>query len=157
VFAAFFISCNTEEPIENQNAELLQTEQQNQLNSQRMYNYGIIVRDWGSHNVDCSQPNGFCYNVWTITWRFLFVPQPDGTPVVVANENGKFVMTIQKSALTPEHNKELVRNGFYIIPEGQIIAPELVKSFKFNSDTLTPGKYPIEESKETYTIAINVK
>ena len=158
VFAVFFISCNAEpELIENQNAELLQTEQQNQLNAQRIYyNYGIIVRNWGSHNVDCSQPNGFCYNVWTITWRSLFIPQPTGTPVLVANENGKFVMKIEKSALTAEHTKELLRNGVYLIPEDQIIAPELVKSFKFSSNTLIPGKYPIVESKESYTIAIDV-
>jgi len=160
VFAVFFISCNAEpELIENQNAELLQTEQQNQLNAQRIYyNYGIIVRNWGSHNVDCSQPNGFCYNVWTITWRSLFIPQPTGTPVLVANENGKFVMKIEKSALTAEHKKVLLRNGgVYVIPEGQTIAPELVKSLKFNSDILVPGKYRIQGSEETYTISINVK
>lgn len=67
-------------------------------------------------------------------------------------------MEIQKSALTPEHQKVLLRNGdVYVIPEGQIIQPELVKSLKFSSDILVPGKYRIQESEETYTISINVK
>ena len=160
-FAAFFISCNAEpEVIENQNAELLQTEQQNQPNTKRAPHYeGVIVRDWGAHNIDCSQPEGFCNFVRHVWVNYSFVkPDPDGTPVSVTNENGNFVMEIQKSALTAEHKKVLLRNGgVYVIPEGQTIAPELVKSLKFNSDILVPGKYRIQGSEETYTISINVK
>lgn len=156
VFTAFFISCNNES-VEDQNGESLKTEQQNQSSSRRIYDDdAIIVRNWGAHNIDCSQPEGFCYDIYTFSWHNFFKPQPTGTPVRVINEKGNFVMEIQKSALTAEHQKELVRNGVYVIPEGQIIAPELVKSLKFNSDILTPGKYPIQESEETYTIVINV-
>lgn len=159
VFAVFFISCNNDSS-EDQNAESSKIEQQNQPNTQRYLPHyeGVIVRDWGAHNIDCSQPEGFC-NFVVYTWmNYSFVkPDPDGTPVRVTNEKGNFVMTIQKSALTEEHQKELLRNGeVYVIPEGQIIAPELVKSLKFNSDILVPGKYPIQESEESYTIAINV-
>jgi hypothetical protein len=159
-FAAFFISCNNES-VEDQNAQLSNTEQQNQPSAQRYLPHyeGTIVRDWGAHNIDCSQPEGFCNFVrydW-ITYGFA-KPDPDGTPVRVTNEKGNFVMEIQKSALTEEHKKALLRNEeVYLIPEGQTIVPELVKSLKFNSDILVPGKYPIQESKETYTISINVK
>ncbi|CAC9972770.1 hypothetical protein [Flavobacterium panici] len=158
VFAVFFISCNNDSS-EDQNAESSKTEQQNQLTSRRIYDdIGILVRNWGSHNVDCSQPGGFCSHVYTIGWHGFLIPNTDGTPVRVTNEKGNFVMEIQKSALTEEHQKELLRNGeFYVIPEGQIIQPELVKPLKFNSDILVPGKYPIQESEETYTISINVK
>jgi len=160
VFTAFFISCNTE-PSENQNAELSQTDQQTPSNTKRMYEqYSIIVRNWGSHNVDCSQPLGFCYDVYTFRWYYLSLFKPDatgGTPVRVDNVKGQFVMTIQKSALTEENHKDLVKNGDFVIPEGQILAPEIVKALKFNSDILVPGKYPIQESDETYTISINVK
>ncbi|GAA6765388.1 hypothetical protein AAFH68_13230 [Flavobacterium sp. CGRL1] len=64
----------------------------------------------------------------------------------------------KKSALTAEHKKVLLQNGdVYVIPEGQTIAPELVKSLNFNSDILIPGKYRILESEDTYTISMNVK
>ncbi|WP_343695210.1 hypothetical protein [Flavobacterium sp.] len=159
-FAAFFISCNNDSS-EDQNSQSSNTEQQNQPNTQKYLPHyeGFIVRAWGAHNVDCSQPEGFCnfvvYN-W-MTYGFT-KPNPDGTPVRVENEADKFVMTIQKSALTEEHKKGLLRNGdIYIIPEGQTILPELVKSLKFNSDILVPGKYPIQESEETYKLSINVK
>lgn len=158
-FAAFFISCNNES-VEDQNAQS-NSEQENQPNTQRYLPHyeGTIVRDWGAHNIDCSQPEGFCNFVhydW-ITYGFS-KPAPGGTPVRVANEKGNYVMEIQKSALTAEHKKVLLRNGdVYVIPEGQIINPELVKSLKFNSDILVPGKYSIQQSKETYTISINVK
>ena len=160
VFAAFLISCNNES-VEDQNAQLSNTEQENQPNTKRMYGqYSIIVRNWGSHNVDCSQPLGFCYDVYTFRWYYFSLFKPDangGTPVRIDNVNGQFVMTIQKSALTEENHKDLVRNEVYIIPEGQILAPEIVKTLKFNSDILVPGKYPIQESEETYTISIKVK
>lgn len=160
VFTAFFISCS-QEPSVNQNAESSQADQQTPSNTKRMYGqYSIIVRNWGSHNVDCSQPLGFCYDVYTFRWYYFSLFKPDangGTPVRVDNVKGQFVMTIQKSALTEENHKDLVANGDYIIPEGQILAPEIVKALKFNSDILTPGKYPIQESEETYTISINVK
>jgi hypothetical protein len=159
VFATFFIGCNEESEVpDNQAAELLNAEHQNQINTKRYLPHyeGVIVRDWGAHNIDCSQPEGFC-NFVRYIWGFA-KPDPDGTPVSVTNEKGNFVMEIQKSALTEEHKKVLLRNGsVYLIPEGQTMAPELVKSLKFNSDILVPGKYPIEESKETYTILINVK
>lgn len=159
-FAAFFISCNNDSS-EDQNAQLSNTEQENQPNTQRYLPHyeGTIVRAWGAHNIDCSQPEGFCNFVY-YEWRtYGFAkPNPDGTPVRVANEKGNFVMEIQKSALTAEHKKVLLRNGdFYVIPEGQTIVPELVKSLKFNSDILIPGKYRIVESEDTYTISINVK
>ncbi|WP_243739893.1 hypothetical protein [Flavobacterium chryseum] len=160
VFAVIFISCNNDS-IEDQNSESSKIEQQNPSNTQRMYyQYSIIVRNWGSHNIDCSQPNGFCYDIYTFNWHYLnlFKPDSTGTPVLIENEKGKFIMKIQKSALTEEHQKELLRNGeVYVIPEGQTIDPELVKSLKFNSDILVPGKYPIQETEETYTISINVK
>ncbi|WP_276381477.1 hypothetical protein [Flavobacterium sp. H4147] len=160
MFAAFFISCSNDSS-ENQNAQLSNTEQQNQPNTQKYLPHyeGFIVRAWGAHNIDCSQPDGFCnfvYYDW-ITYGFG-KPTSDGTPVRVANEKGNFVMEIQKSALTPEHQRVLLRNGdVYVIPEGQIIQPELVKSLKFSSDILVPGKYRIQESEESYTISINVK
>lgn len=157
-FAAFFISCNNE-AVEDQNAQLSNTEQQNQPNTKRYLPHyeGVIVRDWGAHNIDCSQPEGFCNFVRYIWMNGFVKPDPDGTPVRVTNEADKFVMTIQKSALTAEHKKVLLRNGeFYVIPEGQTIDPELVKSLKFNSDILVPGKCRIVESEETYTISINV-
>ncbi|MEO7978149.1 hypothetical protein [Flavobacterium sp.] len=159
VFAAFFIGCNAEpEPVENPNTELLNTEQQNQVNTKRYLPHyeGVIVRDWGAHNIDCSQPEGFC-NFVRYIWGFA-KPDSDGTPVRVTNEKGNFIIEIQKSALTEEHKKVLLRNGeVYVIPEGQTIQPELVKSLKFNSDILIPGKYAIQESEEAYTISINVK
>ena len=162
VFGAFFIGCNEESEVtDNRATELLNAEHQNQVNTKRYLPHyeGTIVRAWGAHNIDCSQPEGFCNFVhydW-ITYGFA-KPAPDGTPVRVTNEKGNFVMEIQKSALTEEHKKVLLRNGeVYVIPEGQTIQPELVKSLKFNSDILVPGKYPIQESEETYTIAINVK
>lgn len=157
---AFFVSCNNDS-VEEQTVPLSNTEQQNQPSTQRYLPHyeGTIVRAWGAHNVDCSQPEGFCNFVhydW-ITYGFA-KPTPDGTPVRVTNEKGNFVMEIQKSALTEEHKKVLLRNGeAYLIPEGQIIQPELVKSLKFSSDILVPGKYRIQESEETYTISINVK
>jgi hypothetical protein len=157
VFAAFFLSCNNES-FEDQNAQLSNTEQQNEPSTHRYLPHyeGTIVRSWGAHNIDCSQPEGFC-NFVRYIWGFA-KPDPDGTPVRVTNEKGNFVMEIQKSALTPEHKKVLLRNGeVYVIPEGQIIDPELVKSLKFNSDILVPGKYAIQESEDTYTISINVK
>ena len=159
VFTVFFMSCS-QEPSANQNAEVSQTDQQNPPNTKRIYyQYSFIVRNWGSHNVDCSQPEGFCYDIYTFKWYYLSLFKPDatGTPVSIDNVKEKFVMTIQKSALTPEHHKDLVRNGVYVIPEGQILAPEIVKALKFNSDILIPGKYPIQESEEAYTIAIDVK
>jgi hypothetical protein len=159
VAAVFFISCNNES-IEDQNAQLSNTEQQNQPNTQRYLPHyeGVIVRAWGAHNVDCSQPEGFCNFVFYDWIKYSFSkPDTDGTPVRVTNEADKFVMTIQKSALTAEHQKVLLRNGrVYVIPEGQTIDPQLVKSLKFNSDILTPGKYSIEESEEAYRIVINV-
>lgn len=159
-FTAFFISCS-QEPSTNQNAEVSTAEQQTQSKTQRMYGqYSIIVRNWGSHNVDCSQPLGFCYDVYTFRWYYFSLLKPDatgGTPVRIDNVKGQFVMTIQKSALTDENHKDLVKNEVFVIPEGQILAPEIVKALKFNSDILTPGKYAIQESEETYTIAIDVK
>jgi hypothetical protein len=158
--ATFFISCNNESA-EDQNVELSNTEQQNQPNTKRYLPHyeGFIVENWGAHNVDCSQPDGFCYSAeyrW-ITYGFA-KPTPDGTPVRVTNEKGNFVMEIQKSALTEEHKKVLLRNGeVYVIPERQTIQPKLVKSLKFNSDILIPGKYAIQESEEAYAISINVK
>ena len=160
VSAAFFISCNNES-VEDQNTQLSNTEKQNQSNTQRRLPHyeGVIVRDWGAHNVDCSQPEGFCNFIFYLWGTFSFLkPAPDGTPVRVTNEKGNFVMEIQKSALTPEHKKVLLRNReVYLIPEGQTIDTDLVKSLKFNSGILVPGKYPIQESEETYTISINVK
>ncbi|WP_291285548.1 hypothetical protein [Flavobacterium sp.] len=160
VSAAFFISCNNES-VEDQNAQLSDTEQQNQPNTQRIYFHdSFIVRNWGSHNVDCSQPNGFCPDIYTFDWHYLnlFKPNATGTPVRVRNEKGNFVMEIQKSALTTEHHKDLVRDGeVFVIPEGQTVAPELVKDLKFNSNILVPGKYLIQQSETTYTISINVK
>ena len=159
VLAVFFISCNNDSN-EDQNAESSKTEQQNQPNTQRYLPHyeGVIVQAWGAHNIDCSQPEGFCNFVFYEWIKYSFSkPDTDGTPVRVTNEADKFVMTIQKSALTEEHKKGLLRNGrVYVIPEGQIIQPELVKSLKFNSDILTPGKYSIEESEGAYRIAINV-
>ncbi|WP_149206415.1 hypothetical protein [Flavobacterium johnsoniae] len=159
-FAAFFISCNNDSS-EDQNAQLSNTEQENQPNTQRYLPHyeGVIVQAWGAHNIDCSQPEGFCNFVY-YEWRtYGFAkPNPGGTPVRVTNEKGNFVMEIQKSALTAEHKKVLLQNGdVYVIPEGQTIAPELVKSLKFNSDILIPGKYRILESEDTYTISMNVK
>ncbi|MEZ0130989.1 hypothetical protein AB9T88_14965 [Flavobacterium sp. LBUM151] len=63
-FAAFFISCNNESG-EDQNAQLSNTEQQNQPNTQRYLPHyeGVIVRNWGAHNIDCSQPEGFCIQI----------------------------------------------------------------------------------------------
>ncbi|WP_264531068.1 hypothetical protein [Flavobacterium sp. N502540] len=160
VSAAFFISCNNES-VEDQNTQLSNTEQQNQPDTKRVYyTYPIVVRAWGAHNVDCSQPEGFCNFTIYDTYRNynFFKPHPDGTPVRVTNDKGNFVMEIQKSALTPEHKKVLLRNGeVYVIPEGQTIDSELVKSLKFNSDILVPGKYLIQESEATYTISIHVK
>ena len=114
------------------------------------------MRNWGSHNIDCSAPNGFCYDVWTISWRDLLSPQPTGTPVLIANENEKFVMKIQKSALTDENRRTLLRNGSYLIPDGQTIAPQIARSFGFHSEILVPGEYRIVESREAYSIAIDV-
>lgn len=157
--ATFFMSCNNES-VEDQNPELSNTEQ-NQPNTKRYLPHyeGFIVGNWSAHNIDCSQPDGFCYSVeyrW-VTYGFA-KPDPDGTPVRVTNEKGNFVMEIQKSALTEEHRKVLLRNGrVYVIPEGQTIPSELVKSLKLNSDILVPGKYAIQESVEAYTISINVK
>ncbi len=125
-------------------------------NSNRFYYDSIIVRNWGAHNVDCSQPNGFCYDVWTITYSF-FKPQPTGTPVKVQNVNGAFVMKLYKSALTEENRSTLLRNGnSYSIPEGQTIAPELVQSLGFRSNTLREGNYRIVENTDSYSIAIAV-
>lgn len=162
-FAAFFISCNNES-VEDQNVQLSNTEEQNQPNQPNTQRYlpyyeGVIVRDWGAHNIDCSQPEGFCNFIFYVWMKYSFVkPDSDGTPVRVTNEADKFVMEIQKTALTAAHKKVLLRNGeVYVIPEGQTIDPELVKSLKFNSNILVPGKYPIQESQETYTISINVK
>lgn len=123
--------------------------------SERMYYDSIIVHAWGSHNIDCSQPNGFCYQVWTITYSFLR-PLPDGsTPVKVQNVNGAFVMNFYKSALTEENRRTLLRNGnTYSIPEGQTISPELVQSLGFRSEVLRPGNYRIEETTDSYKIAI---
>lgn len=160
VFAVFFISCNNDSS-EDQNAESSKTEQQSQPNTQRYLPHyeGVIVRAWGAHNIDCSQPEGFCNFVFYNWIKYSFTkPDSEGTPVRVTNEKGNFVMQIQKSALTEEHQKVLLRNGeFYVIPEGQTIQPELVKSLKFNSDILVPGKYPIQQSEDSYTISINVK
>lgn len=160
VVAAFFISCNNES-VEDQNAHSSNTEQENQPNTQRYLPHyeGVIVRDWGAHNIDCSQPEGFCNFIFYdwITYGFA-KPNSGGTPVRVTNEKGNFIMIIQKSALTAAHAKVLLRNGdAYVIPEGQTIDPELVKSLKFNSNILVPGKYHIQQSEETYTISINVK
>lgn len=160
VFAVFFISCNNDSS-EDQNAQLSNTEEQNQPNTHRYLPHyeGVIVHAWGAHNIDCSQPEGFCNFVF-YDWKTYGFSKPntDGTPVRVTNEAEKFVMTIQKSALTEEHKKGLLRNGeVYLIPEGQTIAPELVKPLKFNSDILVPGKYPIQQSEDSYTISINVK
>ncbi|WP_300567604.1 hypothetical protein [Flavobacterium sp.] len=148
------VSCSKEDVQENvptkENAK-------DTANSSRYYYYdSIIVHNWGSHNIDCSQPNGFCYEVWTITYSF-FKPQPTGTPVKVQNVNGAFVMKLYKSALTEENRRTLLRNGnSYSIPEGQTIAPELVESLGFRSNTLREGNYRIVENTDSYSITIAV-
>ncbi|MGH2664240.1 hypothetical protein [Flavobacterium sp.] len=119
--------------------------------------YGtIIVRAWGSHNVDCSQPNGFCHNIVWVNFSF-FRPLPEGTPVKVENIDGAFVMKIYKSALTEEHKRTLLRNGLsYRIPEGQTIPEQFIESLGFHSNTLREGNYRIVEDRESYTIAVAV-
>lgn len=159
MFAIFFVSCSSDESVENPNPEAI-TKLENKVNTKRApYYQGTIVRDWGWHNIDCSAPLGFC-NFFVYNWiNYSFEkPHPDGTPARVTNERGNFVIEVQKSALTEQHKKVLLQNGsVYVIPEGQTIVPELVKSLKFSSEVLVPGKYPILESEETYTIAISVK
>ncbi len=159
VFAALFltafitVSCSKDEVQENVPTKENATAASN---SNRFYYDSIIVRNWGSHNVDCSQPNGFCYDVWIITYSF-FKPQPTGTPVKVQNVNDAFVMKFYKSALTEENRRTLLRNGnSYSIPEGQTIAPELVESLGFRSNTLREGNYRIVENTDSYSIAIAV-
>lgn len=124
----------------------------------RIYHEYIVVRAWGAHNVDCSQPGGFCHEIWRITWRNFTMPLPNGdTPVGVQNANGLFVMKIYKTALTEEHASALLRDGdSYTIPKGQTIPQEVARSLGFRSDRLREGKYRIKESGEFYTIAIPV-
>ncbi|MBA9072468.1 hypothetical protein GGR22_000594 [Flavobacterium gossypii] len=122
----------------------------------RRYEFPFIVRAWGSHNIDCSQPNGFCLDVWTII-RTFYKPLPTGTPVKAANINGAFVMKFYKSALTEEDKATLLRNGnSFNIPEGQIIPDELVEALGFSSNSLRAGNYRIQENDELYGIAIAV-
>jgi hypothetical protein len=156
MFAIFFVSCSSDESVENPNPDA-KTELENKVNTKRASYHGTIVRDWGWHNIDCSAPQGFCH-YFVFKQINYFKSSPDGTPARVTNERGNFVIEVQKSALTEQHKKVLLQNGsVYVIPEGQTIVPELVKSLKFSSEVLVPGKYPILESEETYTIAISVK
>lgn len=146
------VSCSKEDAQDNTS----NTETTKKISTaDRMYYDSIIVHAWGSHNIDCSQPNGFCYEVWTITYSFLR-PLPDGsTPVKIQNVNGAFVMKFFKSALTEENRRTLLRNGnTYNIPEGQTIAPELVQSLGFRSNTLRSGNYRIVEDENAFTIAL---
>ncbi|PKW29761.1 hypothetical protein [Flavobacterium lindanitolerans] len=124
----------------------------------RIYYDYFIVRAWGAHNVDCSQPDGFCHEIWRITWRNLIMPLPNGdTPVGAQNVDGLFVMKIYKSALTEEHGSVLLRDGgYYTIPKGQTIPKEVAKSLGFRSDKLREGRYKIKGNDEFYTISIPI-
>lgn len=123
----------------------------------RIWNYDyFIVRNWGSHNIDCSEPNGFCPHVWTRVDTFD-KPLAIGTPVRVANVNGAFAMKINKSALTEEHKATLLRNGnSYSIPEGQTIPGEVAEALGLSSNSLRAGNYRIQENDQFYGIAIAV-
>lgn len=129
----------------------------NQSGTQRYYG-SIIVRNWGSHNVDCSQPNGFCYDVWTFySYDMLYTPQPDGsTPGVVSNVEGKFSLKVFKTALTRENAATFLGNGSYYVPEGQDIKPELVRAYGFTSKYLQPGNYRIVDNGDSYVVTIDV-
>lgn len=152
----FVVSCSKDDIQEQVSTEQISKETSKETsNAGRYYYYSIIVRNWGSHNVDCSQPNGFCHEVWTFTYS-LFRPQPTGTPVGVENAEGSFVMKIYKSALTEEHKRTLLRNRNYSIPEGQTIPEEIVESLGFRSNTLRPGEYRIVDNRDSYTISIPV-
>lgn len=154
---AFMASCDKDN-VQEVNTDGPSKEASNAGPSNRYYYYGtIIVRAWGSHNVDCSQPEGFCHNIVWVDFSF-FRPQPDGsTPVKVENVNGAYVMKIYKSALTEEHKRTLLRNGLsYRIPEGQTIPEQFIESLGFHSNTLREGNYRIVEDRESYTIAIAV-
>jgi hypothetical protein len=149
LLTAFMVSCSKDDQQETENTP---------DTAARIYYEYIVVRAWGAHNVDCSQPGGFCHEIWRITWRNFTMPLPNGdTPVGVQNVNGLFVMKIYKSALTEEHASILLRNGeYYDIPKGQTIPQEVARSLGFRSDRLREGKYRIKESGEFYTIAIPV-
>jgi hypothetical protein len=151
LLATLTVSCNKEE-IANGNTSQTNTAEQ----ANRIY-HSIIVRNWGSHNIDCSQPNGFCYDVWTFSYRSLFIPQPEGTPATVDNVNGQFMIKVFKSALTKGHLRTLLRSQLYSIPEDQKIVPELVRALNFSSENLKYGNYKIEEDVESYTIRMDVQ
>jgi hypothetical protein len=150
LLATLTVSCNKDEIPNGNTSETTTTS-----NANKMY-YSIIVRNWGSHNIDCSQPNGFCFDVWAFSYYSLFRPQPAGTPATVENVNGQFVIKVFKSALTQEHLKTLLRSPLYSIPDDQKIVPELVKSLNFSSENLKYGEYKIEEGKDSYTIRMDV-
>jgi hypothetical protein len=154
---AFMISCDKDDIQQDVKTDGTSKEISNSEASRYNYDYGtIIVRAWGSHNVDCSQPNGFCHNIVWISFSF-FRPQPTGTPVRVENVDGAYVMKIYKSALTEEHKRTLLRNGtYYSIPEGQTIPQEFVESLGFSSNTLRQGEYRIAEDRDSYTISVPV-
>lgn len=152
---AFMASCDKDN-VQEANTDGPSKEVSNATAGRYNYHGTIIVRAWGSHNVDCSQPEGFCHNIVWVDVSF-FRPQPDGTPVKVENIDGAFVMKIYKSALTEEHKRALLRNGLsYRIPQGQTIPEQFIESLGFHSNRLREGNYRIAEDRESYTIAVPV-
>lgn len=149
LLAAFMVGCSKDDGDVQQEAP----EQ-----AARIYYDYIIVRAWGSHNIDCSQPLGFCHEVWTFTWRTFNMPLPNGdTPVGVQNVDGLFVMKMYKTALTEEHAHTLLKDGnYYTIPKGQTIPQEVARALGFRSNILREGKYRIKEDSEFYTISVPV-
>ena len=141
-----------------------QVEKRSRYQSQSRSAYSISVRSWGSHNIDCSQPSGFCYGFITFyndnsVWidMALMKASDEGTPAIVENINNVFVMTIFKSAFTSMQKKIFLKSKTFIIPENQQILPELVKALRFKSQTLKSGKYEILENKETYSMKLALK
>ena len=71
-----------------------QVEKRSRYQSQSRSAYSISVRSWGSHNIDCSQPSGFCYGFITFyndnsVWidMALMKASDEGTPAIVENIN----------------------------------------------------------------------
>lgn len=156
----FFMQSCDKDSVSNDSATPVVKEQSVLMNQPSTSRYfgSIIVRNWGSHNIDCSQPNGFCYDVWTITYYdMLLAPQAGGsTPAVVSNNQGKFVMKVFKSALTRANAAMLVGNGSYYVPERQDIKPELVRGLGFTSNYLRPGYYRVVDNGDSYSVTIDV-
>lgn len=152
--AFIMVSCSKDDQQEVQSEEI-STETSD--SAARIWDYRhFIIRSWGSHNVDCSQPGGFCHHILTVVTSYD-KPLAIGTPVRVANVNGAFVMKINKSALTEEHRATLLRDGnSYSIPEGQTIPNEMAEALGLSSNSLRAGNYRIQENDEFYGIAIAV-